>query len=188
VEPFTAVKVGSSLLGGIFGSSAANKQARRAKQIGEYNAKVAMIQSEAEQDAIEFTSKRLVKQQREIKAQQRMSIASRNGLERAGDLLSLIESAKNMQLGLLEVERKQDIAQIGGETQAQQIRMGAEAQASAYKAQSRQAMIGGVLGAASALSKMPTKTPSPAQPNYLAMNTRTPFGGSSFNLSGDMYT
>ncbi len=188
INPFTAVQVGSSLLGGIFGRRSAKKQARRAKQIGEYNAKVAMIQSEAEQASIDFQSRKLVKQQREIKAQQRMSIAGRGGLEAGTDLLSLIESAKNMQLDLLELERQQDIARISGETQAQQARMGAEAQASAYRAQGRQAMIGGVLGAASALSKMPTKTPSPAQPNYLAMNTRTPFGGSSFNLSGDMYT
>jgi hypothetical protein len=68
-------------------------------------------------------------------------------------------------------------------------RMGAEAQASAYRAEGRQAMIGGVLGAAKALAPTfgGTKTP-PAQPNYLTMNTRTPFGGSSFNLSGGMYS
>ena len=159
MSALVAVQVGTSLLGGILGSSAAKKQAKRAKQIGEYNAKVAMIQSEAEQASIDFQSRQLVKQQREIKAQQRMSIAARGGLETGTDLLSLIESAKNMQLDLLELERQQDIAQIAGETQAQQARMGAEAQASAYKAQGRQAMIGGVLGAASALSKMPTKTP-----------------------------
>tara|TARA_R110002074_G_scaffold218440_1_gene388890 strand:- start:97 stop:669 length:573 start_codon:yes stop_codon:yes gene_type:complete len=188
IDPFTAVQVGTSLLGGIFGSSAAKKQAKRAKQIGEYNAKVAQIQSEAEQASIDFQSRQLVKQQREIKAQQRMSIAGRGGLETGTDLLSLIESAKNMQLDLLELERQQDIARISGETQAQMARMGAEAQASAYKAQGRQAMIGGVLGAARSVAPMFTKTPQPAKPNYLAMNTRTPFGGSSFNLSGDMYT
>ncbi len=169
IDPFTAVQVGSSLLGGIFGSRAAKKQARRAKQIGEYNAKVAQIQAEAEQASIDFQSRQLVKQQREIKAQQRMSIAGRGGLEAGTDLLSLIESAKNMQLDLLELERQQDIARISGETQAQMARMGAEAQESAYKAQGRQAMIGGVLGAASALSKMPTKTP----PTYVqAMPSR----------------
>jgi hypothetical protein len=186
VEPVTAIKIGTSLLGGIFGGSAAKKQAKRARQIGEYNAKVAMIQAEAEQASIDFQSRQLVKQQREIKAQQRMSIAGRGGLEAGTDLLSLIESAKNMQLDLLELERQQDIAKISGETQAQQARMGAAAQASAYKAQGRQAMIGGVLGAASAYAD--SKLTPPAQPNYLTMNTRTPFGGSSFNLSGGMYS
>ncbi len=186
-----AVVLGAaSLAQGIMGASAARKQARKARQIGQYNAMVAQIQAEAEQASIDFQSRQLVKQQREIKAQQRMSIAGRGGLEAGTDLLSLIESAKNMQLDLLELERQQDIARISGETQAQQARMGAQAQVSAYKAQGRQAMIGGVLGAAEAYYKYtdPTKTPSPAQPNYLAMNTRTPFGGSSFNLSGDMYT
>ncbi len=141
------VMAATSLIGGLFGRSAAKKQARKAKQIGEYNAKVAQIQAEAEQASIGFQSRQLVKQQREIKAQQRMSIAGRGGLETGTDLLSLIESAKNMQLDLLELERQQDIARISGETQAQMAIMGAEAQASAYKAQGRQAMIGGVLGA-----------------------------------------
>jgi len=151
-KALTAIQVGSSLIGGIFGKSAAKKQARKARQIGEYNAKVAMIQAEAEQASIDFQSRQLIKQQREIKAQQRMSIAGRGGLETAGDLLSMIESAKNMQLDLLELERQQDMARISGETQAQMARMGAEAQASAYKAEGRQAMIGGVLGAAKALA------------------------------------
>lgn len=160
MSALVAVQVGASLLGGIFGSSAAKKQAKRAKQIGEYNAKVAMIQSEAEQDAIEFTSKRLMKQQREFKSTQRMSIAARGGLVFGTDLLSLIESAKEMQLDLLELERQQDIARISGETQAQMARMGAEAQASAYKAQGRQAMFGGVLGAAQAFAPMLSKPTS----------------------------
>lgn len=151
----------ASLAGGIMGASSARKQAKRARQIGEYNAKVAMIQAEAEQASIDFQSRRLVKQQREFQAQQRMSIAGRGGLEAGTDLLSLIESAKNMQLDLLELERQQDIAQISGETQAQQARMQAEAQAQAYKAQGRQAMIGGVLGAAQAFAPMLSK-PSPA--------------------------
>jgi hypothetical protein len=124
VEPVTAIQIGTSLLGGIMGNRAANKQAKRARQIGEYNAKVAMIQAEAEQASIDFQSRQLVKQQREIKAQQRMSIAGRGGLEAGTDLLSLIESAKNMQLDLLELERQQDIARISGETQAQMATSG----------------------------------------------------------------
>jgi len=148
---------------GFLGRKAKRQQARQARMIGEYNAKVAMIQAEGEQQAIDFQSRRLVKQQREAKAQQRMSIAGRGGLEAGTDLLSLIESAKNMQLDLLELERQQDIARISGETQAQMARMGAEAQASAYKAQGRQAMIGGVLGAAKALAPTFGGTTKPTQ-------------------------
>jgi hypothetical protein len=73
-----------------------------------------------------------------------MSIAGRGGLETGTDLLSLIESAKNMQLDLLELERQQDISRIGGETQAQQIRMGAKAQSDALKAEGTQALIKGI--------------------------------------------
>ena len=165
----------ASLAGGIMGASSARKQAKRARQIGEYNAKVAMIQAEAEQASINFQSRRLVKQQREFQAQQRMSIAGRGGLEAGTDLLSLIESAKEMQLDLLELERQQDIARISGETQAQQARMGAEAQAQAYKAQGRQAMIGGVLGAASALTPMFGGTTKPTQDgSFLKSIQKTP--------------
>ena len=152
----------SSLAQGIFGKRAANKQAKKAKEIAMYNANVAIAKAKAEQEAIEFSSKQLIKQQREFKAQQRMSIAGRGGLEAGTDLLSLIESAKNMQLDLLELERQQDIARISGETQFEQIMMGGQAQYDLYKAQGRQAMIGGILGAASELSSLGGTKPSTA--------------------------
>ena len=123
---------------------AKREQARMAKMIGDYNAKVAMINAEAQSDALKSESRSLVKSQREFQAQQRMSIAGRGGLETGGDLLSLINSAKNMQLDLLELERQQDIAIIGGQTQAQQIKMGAEAQAMRLKAEGDQALLGGI--------------------------------------------
>jgi len=143
------VAAGASLLGGSSAKKAAKAQAKQAKAIGEYNAKVALIQAKAEADAIDSQSRRLVKQQREFAAQQRMGIAGRGGLERGTDLLSLINSAKTMQLDLLELKRQQDIAKISGETQAQQIRMGAEAQAQQLKAQGDQALLSGIGRAAS---------------------------------------
>ncbi len=152
---------GASLAQGIMGNRAANKQAKRARQIGEYNAKVAEIQAEAEQASIDFQSRQLVKQQREVKAQQRMSIAGRGGLEAGTDLLSLIESAKNMQLDLLEMQRQQDISRIAGETQAQQIRMGSQAQSRALKAQGQQALLSGVLDAAGELAPTFGQTTKP---------------------------
>ncbi len=136
----------ASVAQGIFGKRAANKQAKRAKEIALYNANVAVAQSEAEAQAIEYTSRQLIKQQREMKAQQRMSIASRGGLETGTDLLTLIDSAKNMQLDLLELERQQDIARVSGQTQFDQYIMGGQAQANLYKAQGKQAMVSGVLG------------------------------------------
>lgn len=147
IEPITLIKVGTSLLSGIIGGMGSRKESKRARQIADYNARVAMMQSKAQQESIKFQSRRLVKQQRELKARQRMSIASRGGLERGTDLLSLIESAKNMQLDLLELERQQDIEQIAGETQAQQIRIGA----AAAQSKGGPSILSGVLGAAESL-------------------------------------
>jgi hypothetical protein len=143
----------ANLAQGIFGKRAANKQAKKAKEIAMYNANVALAKSKAEEEAIKFNSKQLIKKQREFKAQQRMSIGGRGGLETGTDLLSLIESARNMQLDLLELERQQDIARVSGETQFQQYMMGGEAQAKSYKAQGRQAMISGVAGSLESMIK-----------------------------------
>jgi hypothetical protein len=50
-----AVIIGvASLAQGIFGKRAANKQAKKAKEIAMYNANVALAKSKAEEEAIEF--------------------------------------------------------------------------------------------------------------------------------------
>ncbi len=143
-----AIQAGASILGGIFGSKAASKQARAARAMARYNASVIRMNAQAEADAIEAQSKRLTKQQREVFAQQRMSVASRGGLETGGDLLSLIESAKNMQLDLLEVQRQRDIARISGENQANKAIYEGQVSANIARSQGRAAMMQGILGAA----------------------------------------
>lgn len=183
MEPVTAIKVGTSLIGGILGKSAAKKKAKAAKAMAQYNAAVTRANAKAQIDAIKSSSKRLVKQQREAKAQQRMSIASRGGLEAGTDLLSMIESAKNMQLDLLELERQQDIARISGETQALGQIYAGDMQAQQLKSQGRQALMSGVIGAAGAYAQSKltppagrvTKDPSflnsisnPVNPNQMA--------------------
>tara|TARA_E500000318_G_scaffold14496_2_gene14090 strand:- start:7253 stop:7831 length:579 start_codon:yes stop_codon:yes gene_type:complete len=134
------------ILGGVtgfFGGRAKKKEAKRRRQIAEYNAKVAMMNAEARKEAIDYKSRLLINQQREFKAQQRMNVAARGGFETGTDLRGLIESAKNMQLDLLELVRQQDIAIIEGQNQAQQIRMGAQAEIQQLKSQSKQGMISG---------------------------------------------
>ena len=77
-----------------------------------------------------------------------MSVTSRGGLETGGDLLSLIESAKNMQLDLLEVQRQRDIALISGENQANKAIYEGQLGANIAEAQGRAAiMTQGILGA-----------------------------------------
>ena len=73
-----------------------------------------------------------------------MSIASRGGLEAGGDLLAMINSAKDMQLDLLEMETQQDIALYRGKIEAQQIRMGAKAQSDNLKAEGKMSLINSV--------------------------------------------
>ena len=129
---------------GLLGRRAKKDQARRARQIGEYNAKVAELNAKVQKDALVQESRKLVKSQREEKAQQRMSIASRGGLEAGGDLLAMINSAKDMQLDLLEMETQQDIALYRGKIEAQQIRMGAKAQSDNLKAEGKMSLINSV--------------------------------------------
>ena len=129
---------------GLFQKRAKDAQARKARQIGDYNAKVAELNAKVQKDALVQDSRKLVKSQREEKAQQRMSIASRGGLEAGGDLLAMINSAKDMQLDLLEMETQQDIALYRGKVEAQQIRMGAKAQSDSLKAEGKMAVVQGV--------------------------------------------
>jgi hypothetical protein len=147
------VMAATSLIGGLLGSSAARKKAKAAKAMAQYNAAVTRANAKAQSDALKFKGKRLAKQQREIKAQQRMSVAGRGGLETGTDLLSLIESAKNMQLDLLEIQRQSDIARISGENQALGQIYSGNMQAEQYKSQGRQALISGVIGAAGAYAQ-----------------------------------
>ena len=129
---------------GLFQKRAKDAQARKARQIGDYNAKVAELNAKVQKDALVQDSRKLVKSQREEKAQQRMSIASRGGLEAGGDLLAMINSAKDMQLDLLEMETQQDIALYRGKVEAQQIRMGAEAQSKRLKTEGKMSVISGI--------------------------------------------
>ena len=131
------------IISGIAGRRSAKKQARRAKQIGEYNAKVAELNAKVQKDALVQESRQLVKMQREEKALDRMSVAGRGGLATGGDLRMMISKAQQMQLDLLELETQQDLAIHRGKIEAQQARMGAAAQASNLKAQGRMSLIKG---------------------------------------------
>ena len=141
------IQAGLSFLGGRSAKKAAKAEARARKAMAAYNAKVIRANAKAEADAIEAQSARLTKQQREVFAQQRMSVTSRGGLETGGDLLSLIESAKNMQLDLLELQRQRDIALISGENQANKAIYEGQLGANIAEAQGRAAMTQGILGA-----------------------------------------
>jgi hypothetical protein len=155
------IQAGASIVGGLFGRSAAKKKAKAAKAMAQYNANVARVNAESESDAIEFSARRLAKQQRELQAQQRMSIASRGGTLGGTDLLMVLDQAEQMQLDQLELQRQSDIATITGEQQARSIIFQGQQQAQIAKAEGRAAMAKGLLGAASAYAGFKAATYKP---------------------------
>lgn len=147
------IQAGASILGGIFGSKAAKEKARAAKAMAKYNASIIRMNAKAEAGAIEAASKRLTKQQRELMGQQRMSVYSRGGRMAGGDLLSLLNEAKEMQLETLELQRQRDIALISGENAANQAIYSGQMQARMARAEGQGAMLGGIIGAASSITE-----------------------------------
>ena len=147
------ISAGASVLGGIFGSQSARKQAKAARAMAQYNASIIRANAKAEASSIEATSKKLTKQQRELLSQQRMSIYSRGGRMSGGDLLSVLNEAKEMQLDTLELQRQRDIALISGENAANQAIYSGEIQSQMAKAEGKAALISGAIGAASAIAE-----------------------------------
>lgn len=147
MNPLT-MAIGGKIVGGLFGLKAASQEAKARKAMAKYNASVIRMNAKAEADAIESQSKRLVKQQREFAAQQRMSISQRGGLVAGTDLQSLIDSAITMQLDLLEVQRQRDIALLAGESKAERTIYEGELGAQVAKAQGQQQFISSLTQAA----------------------------------------
>jgi len=122
MDPFTIALIYASIATSVASASASAyssyQQGKAQENMADYNAKVAQNEALATQQAIEAESAKLTKQQRELKAKQRMSIAGRGGLQAGTDLLSLAEQAKEMQLDQLELRRQQDIAGARGASRA----------------------------------------------------------------------
>ena len=121
--------------------------------MADYSADIAENEAIAKQQAIEAESRRLSRGQREMKAQQRVSITGRGGLAEGTDLLALAESARDMQLDQLELQRQQGIAGTHGASSAAMYRYQGEQAASPYKwltAGARGAVGGASAGAAGA--------------------------------------
>ena len=144
------LQAGASVIGGLFGRSAAKKKAKAAKAMAQYNANVIRANAEAEADAVEFSARRLAKEQREIQALSRMSIASRGATLSGTDLSTYLNQMEEMQLDQLELQRQADIATITGEQKAQGAIYQGQQQAQIARAEGRAALAKGVLGAASA--------------------------------------
>lgn len=94
------------------------QQYKGQKAMADYNAKVAENEALAAQQAIQAEQAKMTRGQRGLKAQQRMSVASRGGVMAGTDMMTLAEEAKMMQLDQLELQRQQDLAGIRGASEA----------------------------------------------------------------------
>lgn len=91
---------------------------KKQKSMEEAAFKMRQLDGESKIQAIGSQRDRLTKQQREIKAQQRMSVASRGGLMGGTDLMTLANEAKEMQMDQLEMVRQQDIERVRMDNEA----------------------------------------------------------------------
>jgi len=94
------------------GGEAAARQA-------EYDAQVALEEGRARALAIGAEGDRLADEQREVRAEQRVRAgASGGGLSASQNIMILAEQAQKMQMDQLELQRQEDIARTGAETEA----------------------------------------------------------------------
>ena len=103
INPYLAVgKAGYDLYAGY--------RAGKARQaVSNRNADIIRQEGESSAAAIGASAERLARDQRGLKAKQRMSVASRGGLMGGTDLLTLADEAEKMQLDQLELIRQRDI-------------------------------------------------------------------------------
>lgn len=98
----TGAKAGYDLYAGY-------KAGRARESMARYNANIIEQDAEAVAASYDASGRRLAKDQRGLKAKQRMSVASRGGLMGGTDLLTLADEAEKMQLDQLELVRQRDI-------------------------------------------------------------------------------
>lgn len=185
------LSAGASLLGGILGRNSAKKQATAARQMANYNAKIVEMNAKADAQAIATQRKRFTKTQREGFAQARMSVASRGGRIEGTSLDALTEYAKEIQLDQMELKRQEELTRIRGENTARQVRYQGEVEAYNYRQAGQQAMMQGIIGAATTIADYqmwkpataPTPAPKPFEVNYELAGLIDPMAKYNFNPS-----
>ena len=184
-----AIKGGMSFLKGRSAAKKAKKLARQQaaqyRAIGRYNSAIVQLNTRIERMQIKEQGDRLSKQQRELKAQQRMSIRGRGGIMGGGDLLQVIESANEMQTDLFQIMRTSALAQLSGDVKSNQILFEAEMNAKAAIAQgqatAKAARMEGIMGAVSAgVGYMANAaTPQPTAPTSFSSRFAQTFMGTN---------
>lgn len=188
-----AIQGGMSFLKGRSAAKKAKKLARQQaaqyRAIGRYNSAIVQLNTRIERMQIKEQGDRLSKQQRELKAQQRMSIRGRGGIMGGGDLLQVIESANEMQTDLFQIMRTSALAQLSGDVKSNQILFESEMNAKAAIAQgqatAKQARMEGIMGAVSAgVGYMASKAaPQPTAPTASSRFAQTFMGTNPYQGS-----
>lgn len=130
VATATAIALGL----GAMGAATSVMGGMAAKEEADYAAKVRLAEGRAEELAIGAEAERLADEQREVKAQQRVTAAqSGGGLSSGQNILVLAEQAQKMQMDQLELQRQQQLARSGAKTEASLIsQRGQNAQTAGY--------------------------------------------------------
>jgi hypothetical protein len=154
------VQAGMSLLGGIMGKRAAKEKARAQRAMAKYNADILRMNAKAQASQIEYQATKLSRSQRDLQAKQRMSVYARGGIATGTDMKSLLNQARLMQEDALELQRQADIATATGENKARGEIFSGEIGAQQARAEGRQAMFNGVMGAVGAYGTYKINTTS----------------------------
>ena len=114
------VAAGTAAVGAGISAYGQYQSGKAQEAMAKYNAQVARQQADAESMAIAERGRRLAREQRELRGEQQAAVGLTGGMLEGGDLLALADQAAQMSLDQLELKRQSDIAQLGGESKAQQ--------------------------------------------------------------------
>ena len=145
----TALAIGGQALGGVMGAKGAGQAARAVQQVAEYNAKVAENEAILLQRAKTAEEAALRRQSDRLIATQRVATA-KSGIQMSGSALqALADTYFNREIDAARIQYASNIEQTQKESEATLARLEGRAQATAYRTQARQSLLGGFTGAAS---------------------------------------
>jgi len=149
MEPFTAVAVGSQVLGGVAGFKGNRAAAKQARQIAEYNAQV------AENEAV-----LLARQKRESEARVRdngrrlygtaVTSAAKSGVQITGSTFKALADIKyGIEKDAAFIQYASSVEQARKAAEAEQARIEGAVRSASYRTAAVGSLLGGVTGAAS---------------------------------------
>lgn len=154
MEPFTAVAVGSQVLGGVAGFKGNRAAAKQARQIAEYNAQV------AENEAVLLArqkreSEARVRQRGERQYGQARVAAAQSGVQFTGSTLKALADIKyGIEKDAAFIQYASSVEQAKKAAEAMTIRIEGAARSASYRNAAMGSLLGGVAGAASTSAQL----------------------------------